>query len=137
MTIKELQKLYDLKAEDFWKHQQSGQWIITHDAVEKIAFQEKIELVERIVDNSEPDLVRYWITMGYYDDEGNHITQSAVGEADRKNCKSQYLGCIASKRGEDRCVLKLIRAYQYGVSSEVEAEDFRKPVTKFYKKIRR
>ena len=34
---------------------------------------------------------------------------------------------MAEKRGIDRCVLKLINAYEYGISSEVEAEDFRKP----------
>ena len=32
------------------------------------------------------------------------------------------------KRGVDRCVLKLINAYEYGISSEVEAEDFKKPI---------
>ena len=31
---------------------------------------------------------------------------------------------MAEKRGIDRCILKLIRAYQYGISSEVEADDF-------------
>lgn len=34
---------------------------------------------------------------------------------------------MAEKRGVDRCVLKSINAYQYGISSEVEAEEFRKP----------
>ena len=36
MTIQDLQKKYDLSKDDFWQHQQSGQWILTHDAVEKI-----------------------------------------------------------------------------------------------------
>ena len=31
---------------------------------------------------------------------------------------------MAEKRGIDRCVLKLVNAYQWGVYSEVEAEDF-------------
>jgi hypothetical protein len=31
---------------------------------------------------------------------------------------------MAEKRGIDRCVLKLINAYQYDISSEVEADDF-------------
>ena len=37
MNIKELAKKYGLIEGDFWNHKQSGQWILTHDAVEKIA----------------------------------------------------------------------------------------------------
>ena len=62
------------------------------------------------------------------DENGELITISSVGEADRKNCVSQYLGCMAEKRGIDRCVQKLINAYEYGISSEVEAEDFKKSI---------
>ena len=124
MTIKDLATKYKLDQEDFWKHKQSGQWILTHDAIEKIATLENIKLKSRIVDNSEVDLVRYWITMR--NDKADGV--SSIGEADRKNCMSQYLGCMAEKRGIDRCVLKLINAYEYGIASEVEAEDFKKPI---------
>ena len=34
---------------------------------------------------------------------------------------------MAEKRGIDRCVLQLINAYEYGISSEVEADDFARP----------
>lgn len=37
-----------------------------------------------------------------------------------------YIASISEKRGIDRCVLKLINAYEFGVYSEVEAEDFKK-----------
>ena len=37
-----------------------------------------------------------------------------------------YIASMAEKRGIDRCVLKLINAYQYGIYSEVEADDFKK-----------
>ena len=130
MNIQEIQKKYDLSKEpnvDIWHHKPSGKWIITHDACEKIAYQEGIVLTSREVDNSEAELVRYWITMSMEDDNGETITVSSSGEADRNNCFSQYLGCMAEKRGIDRCILKLIRAYQYGISSEVEADDFKKP----------
>ena len=60
------------------------------------------------------------------------VTITSVGEADDKNCFSGYKGCMAEKRGVDRCVLKLINAYEYGISSEVEAEDFKKP--EYYQK---
>ena len=127
MKIEDIAKKYDLSKEpnvDFWHHQPSGKWILTHDACEKIAHQEGIIFVSRVVDNSEADLVRYWITMSMVDSNGETITTSSSGEADNKNCYSSYKSCMAEKRGIDRCILKLIRAYQYGISSEVEADDF-------------
>ena len=66
MNIQDIQKKYSLSKEpnvDFWHHQQSGQWILTHSAVEKIANIEGIELVDIKVLNSEVDLVRFLITM--------------------------------------------------------------------------
>ena len=125
MKIKDIQVKYELSKDDFWHHQQSGQWILTHNAVEKIATIEGIWLIERLVDNSDADLVRYWMTMGMRNEAGEKIIKSSVGEADRKNCKSQYLGCMAEKRGIDRCVLKLINAHEYGIVSEVEADDYK------------
>ena len=127
MNIKELAKKYGLIEGDFWNHKQSGQWILTHDAVEKIATIEGIMLVNIETLNSEKDLVRFLITMAKGD-----VTITSVGEADDKNCFSGYKGCMAEKRGVDRCVLKLINAYEYGISSEVEAEDFKKPA--YYQK---
>ena len=127
MNIKELAKKYGLIEGDFWNHKQSGQWILTHDAVEKIATIEGILLVNIETLNSEKDLVRFLITMAKGD-----VTITSVGEADDKNCFSGYKGCMAEKRGVDRCVLKLINAYEYGISSEVEAEDFKKPA--YYEK---
>ena len=52
---------------------------------------------------------------------------TTVGEADSKNCMSGYKGMMAEKRGIDRCVLKLINAYEYGIYSDVESDDFKKP----------
>lgn len=126
MKIEELAKKYSLSKGDFWNHKQSGQWIITHDAVEKIASQESIRLENIETLNSAEDLVRFIITMSKGD-----VSIKSIGEADRKNCFSQYLGCMAEKRGVDRCVLKLINAYQYGISSEVEAEDFKRPAEEY------
>ena len=125
MNIQDLQEKYKLSKEpnvDFWHHQQSGKWIITHDACEKIAHQEGIVQVNIETLNSEKDFARFLITMAKGD-----VTITEIGEADDKNCFSSYKGCMAHKRGADRCILKLIRAYQYGISSEVEADDFAKP----------
>jgi len=43
MNIKDLAKKYTLNKDDFWQLPQNDKvWIITHDAVEKIASQENI-----------------------------------------------------------------------------------------------
>ena len=44
----------------------------------------------------------------------------------RGNCESQYIGAMAEKRGKDRCILKLTNAYEFGIYSETESDDFRK-----------
>ena len=120
MNINELVKKYKLTKEDFWQHKQSGSWIIKHDCSEKIAHLENIELVNMETLNSDNTMVRFLITMKKGDK-----TITSVGEADKSNCQSKYLGCMAEKRGIDRCVLKLINAYQYGVYSDAEADDFK------------
>jgi len=35
-----------------------------------------------------------------------------------------YLLAMGEKRGKDRIILKLINAYEYGIYSDVEADDF-------------
>ena len=125
MNIEQLAEKYGLSKEpnvDFWHHQQSNKWILTHDAVEKIAHMEGIVLVDIKTLNSEQDFVRFLITMAKGD-----VQITSVGEADSKNCFSSYKGCLAEKRGVDRCVLKLINAYEWGIYSEVEADDFKQP----------
>ena len=66
------------------------------------------------------DFARFLITM-----QKGDKTIVSVGEASTKNCTSNYYGCMAEKRGIDRCVLKLINAYEYGIYSDVEADAFK------------
>jgi len=124
MRIKELAKKYNLGKDDFWelKRGQKSMWIITHDAIEKIAIIENIELTKFEVLNSDVDFARFLITM-----QKGDRTIISVGEASTKNCTSNYYGCMAEKRGIDRCVLKLINAYEYGIYSDVEADSFKQP----------
>ncbi len=126
MEIKDLAKKYNLDPKvDFWKHKQSGKWIITHDACEKIASKESIAITDWVTENSERDFCRFRITMS---DGSKSIT--TIGEASKENCQSKYYGSMAEKRGVDRCVLKLINAYEYGIYSDSEADSFKKPVIK-------
>jgi len=119
MERKDLAEKYKLKHEDFWECH--GNWILSHDTVTKIAHIENIKLdkIESIYQSETS--CRFLITM-----TKEKATVTSIGEASSGNCKMSYYGSMAEKRGIDRCVLKLINAYEYGVYSEVEAEDFKK-----------
>ena len=126
MNINDLGKKYNLDSKvDVWKCHDN--YILTHDAITKIAHMENIKLsrVDSIFQSETS--CRFLITMVKEDKDGNVIASiTSVGEADNKNSKNNYYGSMAEKRGIDRCVLKLINAYEYGVFSEVEADDFKK-----------
>ena len=126
MNISDLGKKYKLDGKvDVWKCHDN--WILTHDAITKIAHMENIKLskIESIYQSETS--CRFLITMVEEDVEGNVIDSvTTVGEADTKNCKMSYISSMAEKRGIDRGVLKLIKAYEWGVFSEIEAEAFKK-----------
>lgn len=140
MEIKDLANKYNLDPKnDFWKHKQSGKWIITHDAVEKIAVIEDITLAWNTVTgepllkviNSTDSLFVCRVTM----QKGNRFI-STFGEASSKNCQSKYLAMMGEKRAYDRAILKMINAYQYGIYSEEEADNFTKDKNDPYAKHR-
>ena len=126
MKMKELAKKYNLTESDYWKESRSKKWIITHDAVERIAKIENIIINPPQIVNSEKDMVRLIVVAKKGD-----VVMWADGEADTKNCKNLYLFAMASKRAIDRVVLKLISAYEYGVYSDVEADEFKKPAEEY------
>lgn len=119
--LKELAEKYDLNKDDFWKHGPSGKWILSFDAVTKIQHIENIKIQTPQILNSERDFARMIIT-----GKKGDATVWSIGEADPKNCNNKYYGSMAEKRGIMRVVLKLINAYEYGMYSEVEADDFKK-----------
>ena len=131
MNIADLGKKYNFDSSiDLWKWQNNC--ILTHDSITKIALTENIKIsrIESIYQSETS--CRFLVTMVQEDGNGvvvNSIT--SIGEADNRNSKNNYYGSMAEKRGIDRCVLKLINAYQYGVFSEVEAEDFKKENSKW------
>ena len=120
MGIKDLIKKYKLKKgihADYYEHFQSKELVLTHRACETIAFTEGIVMKSIQILNSERDFARFLVTM-----EKDEISISSIGEADNKNCKNIYYGCMAEKRGVDRCVLKLINAHEFAFS-EVDFAD--------------
>ena len=88
MNIKELASKYELTENDFWElRKNSNKWIITHDACEKIAHIENVELVNIQVLNSEVDLVRFLITMKLGEKEIKTISSEEAHElVNRKQC---------------------------------------------------
>ena len=131
MNIADLGKKYKLDGKvDVWKCHDN--WILTHDACTKIALIENIKLskIESIYQTE--NICRFLVTMVKEDKDGNVINSvTSVGEATfPKDCKITYISSMSEKRGIDRCVLKLINAYQYGIYSEVEADDFKKQEVK-------
>ena len=127
MNIKELSKKYNLTKNDYWQESRSKKWIISHDACEKIADMEGIIFGPPQILNSEQNFVRMVIS-----GKKGEVLMWSIGEADNKNYKNLYFGAMAEKRGKDRVILKLINAYEYGIYSDVEADNFQKPVEEFY-----
>ena len=126
MTIDDLAGKHGFtKDVDYWQHKQSGQWILKHDSIEKIANAEdiRIQKVESLYQSETS--CRFLITMGKWVDDACVEVVMTTGEADKSNCTNAYLAAMAEKRGKDRAILKLIKAYEYGISSEEEADDFK------------
>lgn len=131
MTIDDLAGKHGFtKNVDYWQHKQSGQWILKHDSVEKIANAEdiRIQKVESLYQSETS--CRFLITMGKWVDGSCEEVIITTGEADKSNCSNLYLAAMAEKRGKDRAILKLIKAYEYGISSEEEADDFKQSENK-------
>ena len=134
----------------------SNKWIITHDACEKIAVTEGIVFDPPEIVNYTPTIItengekvqkvvygrEKWtpawagtcqkksgdvamIITGYKQDNPDYKIWT-TGEANGDNCSMNYMSAMAEKRGKDRIILKLINAYEYGIYSDVEADDFGK-----------
>ena len=118
-----LAERYSLEGYHFWKHKQSGKWIISHKGCMIIAEKEQIEFTKPEYIKNEPDAV---VMFGYAkvsDEEGNEKEVWTHGEANHKNCFVPYPFAMAEKRLKDRLTLMVISAYGE-VYSEIEADEF-------------
>ena len=157
MNIKELAEKYELTKDDRWElRKNSGKWIITHDACEKIAELEGIVFDPPVIVNYQPTIItetgekvqqvkwgkQFWkpawagtcqkktgdvamIVTGYKTENPDYKIWT-TGEANALNCTAEYYMAMAEKRAKDRVILKLINAYEQGIYSDVEADDFQK-----------
>tara|TARA_R100000700_G_C3175047_1_gene149749 strand:+ start:1140 stop:1589 length:450 start_codon:yes stop_codon:yes gene_type:complete len=125
--IKKFKEDYKLDAFDFWLHKQSNNWIIKHNALEKVAVQEKITWKLEVL-NFSPDIVVKCIATS-----GDRVIES-LGEASPKNTIINHPYAMAEKRAIDRCILKLLNAHAY-IYSETEADEFKEPISNKVKAV--
>ena len=118
MDNKQLAEKYELKADDFWKHNQSGKWIISHKAVMKIADMEGVVF-------HKPEIIREGMTSIVLYGEATYKEKTiwSFGEAMPENCRMPYFWAMAEKRLKDRLTLTLIDIYG-DFYSEIEADEF-------------
>ena len=116
---------YNLSPDDFWEHH--GNLIIKHNAVMRIAEQERIRFrpVEKNY-SSDEHIVALLVEGDRYDEDGGIVESAwAFGESSPSNCINPYLWCMAEKRGKDRVTLQLLGGYWHNIMSDVEADEFR------------
>ena len=137
---KKLHEEFELELnEDFWQHKQSGKWIITHNAVKKIAAQQRKKgfIIEtpkvddwKILSDQAGSHGREIVLAGDFylkDSKGNVLNHaSPIGEANEKNCRLAFMWTMAEKRMYDRGVLSLLQIAELGGYSDIEADDFSK-----------
>ena len=119
--VNEFKTTYKLEAPDFWQLKRGGksQWIIKHNALEKVAAQDNITWTLEVL-NYSPDVVVKCIAQS-----GDRVIES-LGESTGKNTVSQFPYAMAEKRAVDRCILKLLNAHAY-IYSDSESVDFKEP----------
>ena len=129
--IKNVAEKYNLKLHQNQKDMTGDFWcigknyVIFHDALTKIA------KLEGIVFHKPEVEILY--------NEGNFFGVAMMGEAEldglkiwtsadstRENTMAKYYFNMAEKRLRDRQVLKLLDLYEYGLYSDIEADDFKK-----------
>ena len=134
-NIKGIAKKYDLNQDiDFWTI--GSKWIITHDAISKIAEIEGVIFDEPKVEIIHDTEAFYGVAMWgkgrvvRIDEEGNDFTKEVwtTADATRENVRGKggYYFNMCEKRWQDRLVLKLLNLYEQGLYSDVEADDFKK-----------
>ena len=119
-VIELLNKHNMMEEGNFWKHTQSGKWILSHQACEKLAVLENITFDLPVM--VETDMSKGNVCMVVGGHRGSRYEWS-TGEANPKNCKNAYLYAMAEKRAKDRVVLKLLGVHA-DLYSEEEADSF-------------
>ena len=108
---------------DFWAI--GTNWIIRHDALTKIGKQEGVIFHTPKVEVLGGDNFYGVAIYGEAELEGYKIWTTADATRDNVKGKGGYFFNMAEKRWKDRCTLKLLDLYEYGLYSDIEADAFR------------
>lgn len=144
--FKQLAKHYNLDPnKDWWQHRQSGNWVLSHSAVQKLASTPTPE--GHVVVTPGKDTID-WIKTGNVQEGGVHGPEVviggefllmdkmrvvrriyAIGEANGANVNKSvpYSFAMAWKRMFDRGVLEVLAFSQLNLYSSVEADTFMDP----------
>jgi len=117
--LAELYKKYNLTTEDVYKHKHY--LIITRSGVEKIMSIDKIKVNYEVI-RCEPDFAVFKA----YNDKLQTFGSAKHGDFKNGNTQSWYIAELAEKRAMARLVLKQVGAYELGMFSEDESEDFKR-----------
>ena len=108
-----------------WQLSQNKQWILSNQAVQRIAAHHKI-----VVNYGEPkELMGNIYIRATAKNTVTGLEIETFGESNSKNTVAKYPIAIAEKRAHDRAVLKSTEVY-VDFYSESESDDWRKPKTK-------
>ncbi len=119
--INDFKNKYQLSADDFWKLKVGGreQWIIKHNAMERVALAEKMKWQLDVLSFAPDVVVKATV---YHPGTGNQM--ESLGEASSTTTKQAFLYAMAEKRAVDRCVLKLLNAHAY-LYTDADADEFK------------
>tara|TARA_R110000751_G_scaffold98977_2_gene192314 strand:+ start:680 stop:1756 length:1077 start_codon:yes stop_codon:yes gene_type:complete len=147
--FKHLGEHYKVPRSDWWQHKQSGKWVLTHAAVQKIAYQKTPEgYIITLPGRADID----WLKKGVVSEGGIHgaeivigaefqlVTEDgelvrkvyAIGEANGSNVSKgmSHGWAMAWKRMFDRGVLDVLAFASHGFYSAEEAETFSNPANR-------
>ncbi len=123
--LKKLYKLYNLKAEHFFKHQHYT--IICRAGIDLIQAKAKIQINYEVI-RCEPNYAVFKATAIKGDTSIETFGSALKGDNYKDgNTNSWYVAEMAEKRAMSRAVLKLTGFYELGVFGEDESESFKKP----------
>lgn len=119
--IDDFKNKYQLSADDFWKLKVGGreQWIIKHNAMERVALAEKMQWQLEVLSFAPDVVVKATV---HQPSTGNKM--ESLGEASSTTTKQAFLYAMAEKRAVDRCVLKLLNAHAY-LYTDADADEFK------------
>jgi len=126
--LTELYKLYNLTAEDFFKHKHYT--IITRSGIERIIAAENIEIKYEVIKcESNFAVIKAVAKRAFVKDTetietfGSALKGNAYGEG---STNTWYVMEMAEKRAMSRATLKLCGLYSMGVFGEDESENFKR-----------